>query len=306
MAAEGCENTVDRRDEANLFPQFERFVAETPALAAEKGSLAAKLPRILGQGKTRATDLDLPPAQIERMAEYVSLVLPAHFKLPEAVCAEMASVKRALEAKYEELGAPEAIRRLSVESLRALEGVRTGLQDNYYFAGRLVLRSSRNGREWRWCLTPEYEIISKIPADLLYITKAFSAAEAMLQRLILKAEEFEAKLKLSWQMARHFSASDDVLLMDVARMFKIAQQGEKFWRAPQRQFFVDAPDASFMANLLNWRSKGGPGSSDFEFVPATLNQAHGPQSKAFYIPVNPEGTQVRPIIYMRLKPKSAQ
>ncbi len=302
MSAEGCENIVLRRDEGNLFPELARFVAETPALAAEKGSLAAKLPRILGQGKTRGTGLDLPPARIERMAEYVSLSLPAHFKLPEAVRAEMAGIRRDLDAKYEELGAPEAIQRLSVETLRSLEGVRTGRQDNYYFAGRLVLRSSRNGREWRWCLTPEYPIISKIPPDLLYITKAFSAAEEMLQRLILKAEDFEAKLKLSWQMARQFSASDDVLLTDVARMFKVAQQGEKFWRSPQRQYFVDLPDASFMANLLNWRSKGSAGSSDFEFVPATLNQA----PKAFYIPVNPEGTQVRPIIYMRLKTRTAQ
>src|SRR5581483_204894 len=304
MTAEGTEKIAIAREGGALFPQFERFVSETPALSTEKGSLAAKLPRILGQGKTRATGLDLPPARIERMAEYVSLVLPSRFQFPDAVREEIATVKTELDRTYDELAKPESIRKIAVESLRSLANVRTGFQDNHYFAGRLILRSSKNGREWRWCLTPEYNIISKIPADPAYSVKAFATAEQTLQRLILKADEFESKLRLAWQMARHFSSTEDVLLMDVARLFKIAQQGERFWRSPQRQFFVDVPDASFIANLLNWRSKGSPGSFEFDFVPATLKQAHGPQAKAFFIPVNPEGTQVRPIIYMRIKTRS--
>ncbi len=61
---------------ASPFPAFEQFVDRHGLLANPKGILAAKLPRILGQGQTRAIGLDMPPALIERQQELVSLNLP--------------------------------------------------------------------------------------------------------------------------------------------------------------------------------------------------------------------------------------
>jgi len=112
-------------------------------------------------------------------------------------------------------------------------------------------------------------------------------------------EEFDERLRLSWLMAKHFAGKEEVFIVDVARMFKIAGQREQFWNAPKKMLFVDIPEASFVANLLNWKRFRGEEKSRFEFVPATLHQAHGPHAKVFYIPFNEEGTQARPMVYMR-------
>ena len=95
--------------------------------------------------------------------------------------------------------------------------------------------------------------------------------------------KFLDRLQLAWSMARHFESGDDVLIVDVARMFKIAAQDERFWNTPARRNFEDIPEAVFIANLINWRrNKDAVKQRDsFELVPATLNQAHGPNARAF-------------------------
>jgi hypothetical protein len=112
---------------------------------------------------------------------------------------------------------------------------------------------------------------------------------------------FEEKLALAWSIARHFSDSDDVKVLDVMKMFRVAAQDDRFWQAPQKKFFMDWPEGHFVVNLINWRMKTAEMTAAFEFVPATLHQASGKDARVFYLPMNKTGTEVRPMVYIRKK-----
>ncbi len=288
----------EQADTNRLFPKFEQFVLDKDLVSKAKGSLAAKLPRIMGQGKTKADGLNLPPSAIERKLELLSLTRSGKVEIPVEIKLEIDQVEQEVESALEKLKTTEGIRDLAIQVLRRLPG-QTGQKDNQYFAGRLVLIPRHRGQAWAWSITPYYPIIDKIPPDVEYLEKAYSAAEQILERIILPVEVFENRLLLAWAMARHFSETDNVLVIDIARMFKIACQEERFWNNPQKRFFTDAPEAAFIANLLNWRMHKGQSKIVFEFVRATLHQAHGTKAKVFYMPQNPEGTQVTPVIYLK-------
>jgi hypothetical protein len=287
--------------DASLFPEFERFVTDQRLLENAKGALAAKLPRILGQGRTRAEGLDMPPPPIERRQELVAFRFPDGLSVPESVRSEIKEVQQQIDSEFGLLAQSDGIRRFATQTLKRLEGVQTGIKDNQFFAGRLVLKADKAGQNWSWCLTSHYPIISKIPPDLDYVCHAYAAAENLIEQTTLPVELFYDRLVLAWSLARHFSTTDDVLILNVSRMFKVAAQDERFWNTPARRNFNDIPDGTFIANLMNWRKNRSESTEDvkFEFVPATLSQAHGSNSKAFFMPVNPEGTQVRPVIYLR-------
>lgn len=284
-----------------LFPALERFVERTGLLANAKGILAARLPRILGQGKTRAKGLDMPPATIERQQELLALALPEEASRDPGVQGEISEARRAVEAHAEHMRHPENRRRFAMQLLHRLDGVPTGNKDNQFFAGRLVLVPDKGGQNWAWSMTPHYPVIAKIPADIEYIESAYAASERIVEKWTMPVDRFLDRLSLSWTMAHHFGEGDNVLIADVARFFKVAIQDERFWGNPARQNFEDVPEAVFIANLINWRQhREAAGSREaFELLPATLNQAHGPKSRAFFVPSNPEGTLVRPMIYIR-------
>jgi hypothetical protein len=130
---------------------------------------------------------------------------------------------------------------------------------------------------------------------------AYRASESIVDKWTLPVDRFLDRLALAWTIARHFGEGENVLIADVARLFKIAAQDERFWGSPARRNFEDVPEAVFIANLINWRRhRDAAGSAEsFELVPATLNQAHGSKSRAFFVPSNAEGTIVRPMIYIR-------
>jgi hypothetical protein len=263
--------------------------------------LAARLPRILGQGQTRADGLNLPPAEIERQQELIALSLPDGLTPDAEVKEEIAAAGRAVQQHKEHMRHAEHRRRFALQALQRLKDVGTGVKDNQFFAGRLVLVPDNSGQNWAWSMTPHYAVISKIPADIEYVVTAHREADRIVDEWTLPVDRFLDRLELAWTMARHFSPNEDVLIGDVARLFKIAAQGERFWGTPARRNFEDVPDAVFIANLINWRRSRDPkGERDrFELIPATLNQAHGSRSKAFYVPSNSEGTVVRPMIHMR-------
>lgn len=288
-----------------LFPNFEKFIIDNDMLSKAKGNLAAKLPRILGQGKTKADGLNLPPSTIERKIELVSLNLLNDPELPASVREEIEKTRQELEVELRKLKTNEGVRILATHVLRRLSAP-TGFKDNHFFAGRLVLTYEKQSLSWSWGITPHYAIISKIPPDIDYLDQAYAAADKLINEITLPADVFEKRLELAWLMARHFSCRDDVLVINVARAFKVAAQSEKFWKSPQRRFFLDFPEATFIANLLNWRNQKDRRDSNFEFVPATLQQTRGPKSNVYYIPMNPEGTQVRPVIYLRKLNKSKE
>jgi hypothetical protein len=285
----------------SLFPALERFVEHTGLLANAKGILAARLPRILGQGQTRAEGLDMPPAKIERQQELLALTLPEEASRDLGVQSEIAEARRVVEAHIEHMRHPENRRRFAMEVLHRLEGVATGNKDNQFFAGRLILVPDTGGQNWAWSMTPHYPVIAKIPADIDYVLSAYAASERIVDKWTLPVDRFLDRLSLAWTMARHFGDGDNVLIADVARLFKIAAQDERFWSNPSRRNFEDVPEAVFIANLINWRRHRDTAVSRerFELVPATLNQAHGPKSRAFFVPGNAEGTIVRPMIYIR-------
>lgn len=285
----------------SLFPELERFVARTGLLANAKGILSARLPRILGQGQTRAEGLDMPPATIERQQELLALTLPDEASRDLGVQGEIAEARRAVDAHTDHMRHPENRRRFAMQVLHRLEGVSTGNKDNQFFAGRLVLVPDKGGQNWAWSMTPHYPVIAKIPADIDYIVSAYEASERIVEKWTMPVDRFLDRLSLAWTMARHFGEGDNVFIADVARFFKVAAQDERFWGSPSRRNFEDVPEAVFIANLINWRrNRNAPGQREtFELVPATLNQAHGPKSRPFFVPGNAEGTVVRPMIYIR-------
>lgn len=294
--------TINTQSE-NLFPAFERFVEEQDLLANAKGYLAARLPKILGQGNTRADGLDLPPATIERQKELIALKLPNEIVPNPDVIREIQEAKRAVDAHSERMRHPDIRRRFALQALSKLEGARTGNKDNQFFAGRLVLVSDKSGQNWSWSMTKHYPVVEKIPADVDYVVSAYHSANQAIDKWTLPVEEFLDRLGLAWSIARHFADSNDVLVGDVARVFKIAIQAQRFWGKPSRRNFGDVPEAVFIANLINWRRQriSSTEGDTFELVPATLNQAHGSKARPFFVPSNPEGTAVSPIIYLRRK-----
>ncbi|HJU19744.1 MAG TPA: hypothetical protein VJ770_25090 [Stellaceae bacterium] len=243
----------------------------------------------------------MPPAAIERQQELLALTLPEEASRDPGVQSEIAEARCAVEAHTEHMRHPENRRRFAMQVLHRLEGVPTGNRDNQFFAGRLVLVPDKGGQNWAWSMTPHYPVIAKIPADVEYVVSAYLASERIVEKWTMPVDRFLDRLSLAWMMARHFGEGDNVFIADVARFFKVAVQDERFWGSPSRRNFEDVPEAVFIVNLINWRChRDTTGSREsFELVPATLNQAHGSKSRAFFVPGNAEGTVVRPMIYIR-------
>ena len=286
-----------------LFPNFTKFVHSTGLIDKAKGNLAAKIPRILGQGRTKADRLDLPPAMVERKQELATFAFPQGYDPPTEVQEEIEEAKRDVETLKAQLRTDEGVRRLAVGTIQRLGGPAgfAGLMDGSYYADRLILMSEKGAMEWSWSITPHYPIIKGIPPDPEYLYQAFEQARHQIREMTLPDSVFERTLALAWMIARHFSDSDDVLVLDVMKMFRVAAQDERFWQAPQKKFFVDWPEGHFVVNLINWRMKTQETSSAFEFVPATLHQASGKDARVFYLPMNKTGTEVRPMVYIRKK-----
>ena len=290
-----------------LFPAFEAW-AEQNLRGKVSGNLSAKLPRVLGQGRTRAEGLDLPPAPIERRQTLAGLDLSSELRVPPEVEHEIREAGRQADRELEAMKRPDSIKRFAVGVIKQLQATlgleAAGQKDGQYYAGRFVLVHDKGGANWAWSLTKFYPIISKIPPDLGYVVRAHTEAEAAVHALVLAPEPFEHRLTLSHAMARVFSSGEDVLIQDVARMYKVAGQNEKFWNAPTKRLFEDLPDGAFIANISAWR-RSRP-DSGFTFVPATLNQSMGANAKAFYLPTNAEGTMTRPVIYLRREADRSQ
>lgn len=283
----------------DLFPNFRRWVSATGLLSRIKGDLSAKLPRILGQGSTRADGLTAPPAAIERKLEYISLKT-RDLDMPLDVLKELSGIEAEIAQLRSEMLREEGQRRLAAEVLRELPQP-NGYRDQSYFAGRLILIPDKAGFEWSWSVTKYYPLVKKLPPDPHYIKLGFAAAQQHIEDVAVPAAQFEHRLKLAWTLANHFSSTEDVLVTDVMRMFTIASQPDKFWQSPRRQNFVDLPDATFIISFMNWRTTGSK-SLEFDFVPSTLHQAQ--KGKVFYLPTNSEGTEVRPMIYLRRRPQA--
>ena len=242
----------------------------------------------------------MPPAAIERQQELLALSLPEDASKDPGVQREIEAARKAVNAHADQMRHPENRRRFALQVLRQLEAVSTGNKDNHFFAGHFVLVPDKSGLNWSWSMTPHYPMVPKIPADVDYVVKAYAASERIVEKWTMPVERFIDRLSLAWSIARHFSDGENVLIADVARVFKVAVQDDRFWGSPARRNFEDVPEAVFIINLINWRrNREAAAAASFELVPATLNQAHGTKSRAFFVPGNAEGTVVRPMIYIR-------
>lgn len=279
----------------SLFPEFSRFV-EAVGLREKKleGHLAAKIPRILGEGSTRA-DIDARPAPIERRQDYASLVLPDGFQVPAEVHAEIQQVKAELEREMRVLCSEEGARRLASQVVSQLVP-QGGLKNDRFYASGLLLVADKKRETWSWSITEHYPLVRKMPPDKAFIIDAFTRAQEKLQQLLVEPEVFDRQLEIAWHLAKlKMEQPGDVRLIDVARMFPIAVQPERFWSKPARSNFIDQPEGAFIANLRQWL-RAFP-ERRFELVPATLNQTRG--GEIIYLPTDPEGTQTRPYIHIR-------
>ena len=242
----------------------------------------------------------MPPATIERQQELLALSLPEEASRDPGVQREIEAARNAVDEHTEHMRYPENRRRFALQVLRSLDGVNTGNKDNHFFAGRLVVVPDKGGQTWSWSMTPHYPVVSKIPADVEYVVHGYAASERIVEKWTMPVDRFLERLSLAWSIARHFGDGENVLIADVARVFKVAVQDERFWGSPSRRNFEDVPEAVFIINLINWRrNRDAASTSNFELVPATLNQAHGSKSRPFFVPGNAEGTVVRPMIYIR-------
>src|SRR5881392_692311 len=129
-----------------LFPAFERLVERSPAFSNAKGMLAARLPRILGQGQTRAEGLKLPPAEIERQQELIALSFPDGVTPDAEVLKEIEDASRAVEELKARMRNVEHRRRFALEVLHKLKTTQKGVKDNQFYAGRLVLVPDNSGQ----------------------------------------------------------------------------------------------------------------------------------------------------------------
>ncbi len=265
-----------------IFPEVEKYISENDMLNRFKGN-QAQIYRILGQGNTKSAELDMPPAEIERKMELVAFKPFKDENVPLIVRNEIEEIRRSLEDEIAALKKREVQERMSNQVLRSIPNVKAGHKDNQFFAGRLILVVDKSGKNWSWCMTPHYPVISKIPPDPEYISKSYFVAEKKLSEIIIPAESFDNKLNLAWMLAQRFSQKEKVLIIDVARMYKIAGQPERFWKNPKKGNFIDIPDAAFIANLINWRLQNDFEKSDFTLVQASVHQSLGPHAKVFYI-----------------------
>lgn len=293
-------NVMDNSDRP-LFPHFEEFSKTHRLLEVSKGIDAVRLPRILGTGgKTVAEGLDLSPALIERQRDLIAYRTPFGLEFSDEVKAEISNVREEVNKHSNFMRQGDNQRKFAMSILQNLPEVTVGRKNNRYYANQLILTHDTSGKNWAWSLTPHYPVIKKMPADLDLISKAHGVAEKKVKDLTMPVEKFVRKLDLAWVVARHFSNSENVLIADVAVKFKIACQSEGFWNNPVRRNYTDFPDSIFVSNLINWKHNAkGALLRQFALVPATFNQAHGNKSKVFYVPSNYEGTDCRPMIYLK-------
>lgn len=282
-----------------MFPEFEKLVQAEDLLNRKlSGNLSAKLPRILGQGNTKAKGLDAPPSPIERKQELVTLDLPKDWNAPQSVLLEIEGVATDLKLELKSLCSEAGVRKLASNVLNKLDVESKGIKNGYFHAGGFLLIPDQKKSSWSWSITPHYPVIEKVPPDQDYLVKAFAAATETVKQMIFDPRLFERKLELSWLLAQHFAKDKKmILLSDVAKMYGLAVQDNKFWGNPKKSFFIDAPAASFIANLTNYkRTASLDNARSFEFMPATLNDSY--KKDVYHLPMDREGTQTRPYVYI--------
>jgi len=241
----------------NGYEEFCRYAEDIRLLEIlpKGGSFPPLISRIVGKGKTRAEGFfeDRPPTTIERLCDYAKLDLTrlaneVNRSFPEGIHLEQARAKHHVEEIERGLTPIEGRQRFAREILFSL-GDRSPGRSGKFVKGDLELVFDHKSLTWSWSLAGVYPLVSKIPHDKDYIVEAFHAAEKRLSESVVEPEDFLRRLTLAWKLARHFSATDQVLIRDVARLYLVAAQEDGFWSRPCKQTFSDLSEAGFVLNL---------------------------------------------------------
>jgi hypothetical protein len=224
------------------------------------GNLQTAVPRILGQGKTRAEGLfeDRAPALIERLSEYAKLDLSrleseiSYLIADEdPVRAEQNAAKAQIKRLEEQLAtSAEGWERTAREVLSKL-GERTPGRGGRYALGDLELAFDTKSMAWRWTYRGAYPLVSKLPHDVDFICDAHRDASRRMAEAIVPQEEFLAALRLAWVITKHRATGvPAVLIRDLAKAYLVAAQPSAFWDRPSKTTFVDLGEAVFVINLV--------------------------------------------------------
>ncbi|HNI68953.1 MAG TPA: hypothetical protein PKV55_12985 [Nitrospira sp.] len=225
------------------------------------GNLQSVVPRILGNGKTRAEGLfdeKKPPALIERQYEYAKLDLNKLFgdiNYPALGCdslrAEQAQTQQQIKSLQEQLERPnDGWERSAREALYKL-GEKTPGRGGRYAMGDIELSFDKKTFSWAWTYRGAYPLVSKLPHDVDYICDGFHDASRRMKEAIVPAAEFLASLQLAWVISKQRSGSGPVLIRDLAKVYQVAAQPAGFWDKPAKSSFTEIPDAVFVINLVH-------------------------------------------------------
>lgn len=225
------------------------------------GNFQTAVPRILGQGKTRAEGLfeNHTPALIESLSEYAKLdliKLQSEISYPIAdedpVWAEQHAAKAQIECLEEQLSkSTEGWERTAREVLYKL-GEKTPGRGGRYALGDLELAFDTKSMTWRWAYRGAYPLVSKLPHDVEFICDAHRDASRRMEEAIVPQEEFLAALRLAWAITKQRATSATaVLIRDLAKAYLVAAQPSAFWDKPSKTAFVELSEAVFVINLVH-------------------------------------------------------
>lgn len=273
-------------------------------LLPKGGPLPPLISRIVGKGKTRTEGFfeDRPPTTIERLYDYAKLditrlVREVNRPFPETIRTEQAKAKQRIDEIERNLKSPEVWQRFAREILSSMGDPSPG-RSGKFMKGDLELIFVAKNLTWSWSLAGAYPLVSKLPHDKDYVIEGLHAAEKRLLESVIEPEDFLRRLTLAWKLARHFSATDQVLIRDVARLYLVAAQADGFWARPCKQTFNDLSEASFVLNLTKSIEVV---RSHFELEKATIHQTElGGKGKdvSFDLPKR-GGLGTEPYSYMR-------
>ena len=184
---------------------------------------------------------------------------------------------------------PHELERFVNKTLHYLRerGVNAGKENGKAHANGFILKSHPKGTH-SWMIL-SYPVISNVKSDVDEVIGAFDRASELIESNMRGPAQFAEELKAAFAASPN-SESGNVLLVDLAREW--AKNGEgREWK--------HAAIALFAWNMVNWKRSGDPAVNEFELIPATLNQAHGPKGRAFYLPRNSSWTASTPFISIR-------
>jgi len=273
------------------------------------GNLQSAVPRILGNGKTRAEGLfdeKKPPALIERQYEYSKLdlnKLGSDINYPildsDPIREEQSQLQRHIRQLEDQLERQNDGWERSAREVLYKLGEKTPGRSGRYVMGDLELAFDKKSFSWTWTYRGAYPLVSKLPHDVDYICDGYQDASKRMKDAIVPPADFLSSLRLAWVISRHRAGSGPVLIRDLAKVYLVAAQPTSFWDKPSKSSFADINEAVFVINLVHTIDEV---RKSFELEKAGLHQtALGGRGKNISYDLPKRGGGTEPYSTIRLK-----